>query len=394
MTATTTEARLYIFLDEVSSVKNWQNAIKHLVDGGQLSNATVVLTGSHTIDIRKSSERLPGRRGLVKDTADKIMLPMKFAEFAEALNKDIPAALKSLNLLSWTQRSAIIKALCNHENPTVINDLLLHLKELNSLLELYMLTGGIPAVSNEYLGINRISEQLFRTYVDVVLGDVMRWDKREPYLRQIVERIVERQGTPVGWETIARDTDIAHHSTVADYVQTLSDSFVLSYIYPVNLDTLAPEYRKQKKVYFRDPFIFHAMRGWVSGRDPYRSSMSFLERTEGRAALAESMTCDQLIRLAFQLSEQKQTFSHENSLFYWKSRKPRNYEVDFVLRWGNTLVPVEVKYQERLSSEDYSGIFGFLSTGKAKNGVVLSKNTMEEKRHAISLPLSIFFLLI
>lgn len=387
-------SRLYIFLDEISSVKNWQNAIKHLVDGGRLKNATIVLTGSHTIDIRKSSERLPGRRGRVEDTPDKIMLPMRFAEFVETLNQDIFAALKSQNLLSWDERENVIKALCNRKIPTPITELALHLNQLNSLLELYMLTGGIPAVSNEYLTTNSVSEQLFRTYVDVVLGDVMRWDKKESFLRQVVKRIIETEGTPVGWETIAKDTDIAHHSTVADYVQTLSDSFVLSYIYPVNLDTSSPEYRKQKKLYFRDPFIFHALHGWVTGRDPYQSSMSFLGDTRGRATIAECMTCDHLIRLAFQLSPQKQTFSYESSLFYWKSKKPKDYEVDFVLRYEDTLVPIEVKYQERLATDDYSGIYGFVSTGKTDRGILLSKNTLEEKRHAVSLPLSVFLLLI
>lgn len=55
--------RKYIFLDEISSVRNWEKGLKYLVDTGALKNATVVLTGSHSIDIKGSIERLPGRRG-------------------------------------------------------------------------------------------------------------------------------------------------------------------------------------------------------------------------------------------------------------------------------------------------------------------------------------------
>jgi len=63
--------RLAIFLDEITSVKDWQRGIKHLVDTGALEKACVVLTGSNAADLRRAVERLPGRRGGVK-TPDKI----------------------------------------------------------------------------------------------------------------------------------------------------------------------------------------------------------------------------------------------------------------------------------------------------------------------------------
>ncbi|MHC1599482.1 MAG: ATP-binding protein, partial [Candidatus Methanospirareceae archaeon] len=55
--------RKYIFLDEISSVKDWEKGLKYLVDAGILKNTSVILTGSHSIDIKHSIERLPGRRG-------------------------------------------------------------------------------------------------------------------------------------------------------------------------------------------------------------------------------------------------------------------------------------------------------------------------------------------
>ena len=45
--------RLFILLDEVSSIRDWQKGIKHLVDIGKLGNCTVILTGSHSIDVKK-----------------------------------------------------------------------------------------------------------------------------------------------------------------------------------------------------------------------------------------------------------------------------------------------------------------------------------------------------
>src|SRR3972149_6798215 len=46
--------RAYLFLDEISSVRDWQKAIKHLSDTGKLVNTTSILTGSHTLDIKNN----------------------------------------------------------------------------------------------------------------------------------------------------------------------------------------------------------------------------------------------------------------------------------------------------------------------------------------------------
>src|SRR3989338_8905104 len=55
--------RVYIFLDEISYVKEWQRAIKHFIDAKGSNNITMALTGSHILDLKKSTNRLPGRVG-------------------------------------------------------------------------------------------------------------------------------------------------------------------------------------------------------------------------------------------------------------------------------------------------------------------------------------------
>ena len=95
----------YIFLDEVSAVKDWQRGIKRLWDQGRLANCTVVATGSNTIDIKMSTERLPGRRGTSNDALDKIMLPMKFSEFVATIDGDIKDLLESRGLTAARVRT-------------------------------------------------------------------------------------------------------------------------------------------------------------------------------------------------------------------------------------------------------------------------------------------------
>ncbi|MCJ7740612.1 AAA family ATPase, partial [Candidatus Microgenomates bacterium] len=74
------DRRLFLFIDEISSVADWQRAVKALADDGFLKNTTAILTGSNALDLKKSSERLPGRTGKWFKS-DKTFLPLNFKEF-------------------------------------------------------------------------------------------------------------------------------------------------------------------------------------------------------------------------------------------------------------------------------------------------------------------------
>jgi hypothetical protein len=388
--------RAYLLLDEVSSIKDWQKAIKHLADTGKLVQTTLILTGSHTLDIKKASEKLPGRRGLVKDTPDKIMLPMKFAEYAETLNNDVKDSIQEQGMRPWTRRKQLFLSLLKGNVPEEIKELSFLSKDLDLLFRQYLLTGGTARVANEYLEHNEIREDVYKTYVDVVLGDLAKWGKRETYLRQVINRVFETLGNPVGWNTLRQDTDIASHNTVAEYVDTLTDSFVLLYLHRYDTSHQRAAYQKEKKMHFHDPFFLHAMRAWTTGKEPYESTLEFLKNPENLGLLAEGITADHLVRLAFLLCEQKQLFAYENMLLYWRGKKDR--EVDFVMREClPKCAAIEVKYQPTINRKDAYGIIDFKKASGASSfssGIILSKETLEVRRNVTILPIWLFLLII
>jgi hypothetical protein len=387
------ERRVYIFLDEISSVRDWQRAIKHLVDTGKLVNATVILTGSHTLDIKRAYEKLPGRRGVLEDVPDKVLLPMKFAEYAETLNKEVGEAFHKLGLRPWLTRGRCILSITRGRLPEEVKELALYGKELSRLFNDYTLTGGTPKVIDEYLRRGEISEGVYRTYVDVVLGDIVRWNKRESYLRQVLSRVIGTLGNPVGWNTLKQGTDIASHNTVADYVDTLRDSFVLLYMHCFDASRQGPAYQKEKRVYFTDPFFFHALRAWVTGGEPFPGSEEFLKSQQNVGILVESVVAAHLVRLAFRLSKQKQLFDYENVVFYWRGKKGR--EVDFVLRLnGDHHLPIEVKYQSEIGKSDRFGIIDFTKSSKSETGIILSRDKLEVKGKIVTLPVWLFLTLV
>ncbi|MEM3160763.1 MAG: ATP-binding protein [Nitrososphaera sp.] len=385
--------RAYLFLDEISSVRDWQKAIKHLSDTGKLANATVILTGSHTLDIKKAYEKLPGRRGSLDDVPDKILLPMKFVEYAETINPDLRKALDKLQIIASGRRIKLLLELSEGKIPKEIKELSLFSKELELLFNNYLMTGGIPRVADEYLRTGKISEGVYRTYIDVVLGDLARWNKKETYLRQILRRIFVTAGNPVSWNTLKDDTDVSSHNTVAEYVDTLKDSFVLYYVNFYDVARKLSSYQRNKKIHFYDPFFYHALRAWIGGQDPFTASIDFLKDPQNVGMLAESIVGSHLIRLAFCLSQQKQLFDYENSLFYWKSGKDR--EIDFVLKLdNNSVLPIEIKYQSSIMKSDRYGIIDFKKSSGSDNGILLSKNKIEAKAGIVTLPAWLFLILV
>ena len=54
------------FIDEVSSIKDWQKAVKGFIDMGLGENIQLVLTGSSSIELKRGYERMPGRRGMLR----------------------------------------------------------------------------------------------------------------------------------------------------------------------------------------------------------------------------------------------------------------------------------------------------------------------------------------
>ena len=386
--------RAYVFLDEVSSVKDWQNGVKHLADVGKLANVTMVLTGSHSIDVKRNAERLPGRRGTSSQTLDKIMLPMKFAEYVESVNPQLASDIMGPVLLSAEARKGIFGSLLKGEVKEIVKEIVLYSKELQQLFSDYLMTGGIPRVVNEYKVNNEIGEGIYKTYVDSVLGDLQRWGKRETYVRQVVGRILDTQGTPVGWNTMRNGTDIASHATVAEYVDYITDTFALLYLYRLDSNRGSPAYEKEKKLFFEDPFFFHSLRAWCKGLAPFQMCVDYMREERNVACLVESVVADHLVRLSYAFSKQKQLFDYQTSLFYWRSNKSR--EVDFVLKDSTlTYMAIELKYQRSITRDDKFGIIDFAkATGSKRAGILLSRNELREESNAVVIPVWAFLLLV
>jgi len=162
--------RKYIFLDEICSVKDWSKEIIYFANRGVFVNSTIVLTGSHSMDLKHSTERMPGRRGGVEDDPlDKILLPMKFSEFVNLRWPDLIETMIDFKVAKTTDKQEIILNLFEGKGDKTLQNLSLYRKQLDSLFERYLLSGGIPATINELETTGKISMRLFNVYYYEIL---------------------------------------------------------------------------------------------------------------------------------------------------------------------------------------------------------------------------------
>jgi len=386
------KGRLYLFLDEVSSVKGWQKGIKFLFDKGSLRNTTIILSGSHSLDLRVSAEQLPGRRGEPESNPDLVFVPLKFAEYAESTDQHLGEIIKRLDLLRTTERHEEIAALSRGTISRRVEKLAYEIARTNLLLDKYLMTGGIPRAINELSKSGKISEITYRTYVDVVKGDLMRYNMNENYLRQILEQVLKTIGTPVGWSTLKKETDVASSNTIENYVTALDSSFVLNFFYRMNAPERKPEYAKEKKIIFADSFFFHALNGWVHGKEPFEYAIETLKSKEKKSILVEQSVGEHCIRLAYSIAKEKQLFEYKRHVMFWRGKEDR--ELDFAVTGDSAMIPIEVKFQEQIARGDLYPLADFRKVTGTKGGIVLSKDALEKRDGYCIVPVSTFLLLI
>jgi len=289
----------YIFLDEITEIPEWQKAIKFLVDNDICGDACYVLTGSNAIDLRKGSERLPGRRG--EHGKDLFMLPLGFREYVKLIDPD------------WY---------AEHERDDM-KRIRFDSSRLKIYLERYLITGGIPLVINEYEKNGEIPNHIFDLYYSWIIGDILKDGKNEQTAKELIRSIMTSYTTPVSWDSLAKRSSVRSHVTVSSYMELLSSIFVIFECYFYDINQKRVIYRKNKKLYFHDPFILNIF----SGR---------LNLNIERERIIEGLVGAAIKRMNVM-----------DEIHYTRVKR----ETDFII---SPDIGIEVKYQNSISTEDLS----------------------------------------
>lgn len=337
--------RIYIFIDEISSVREWQRAIKQLADLGIFVNATLLLTGSNILDLRILSEKMPGRTGKILNNEIEFQ-PLTFRDY---LTLTVPKLVNE---------------------PT--GALMLNLPKLHAHLTKYLTCGGFPKAINELYDTGIVSVETYKIYLSWMMGDLLKSGRSETTALNIVKRIFIHLTTPVSYYSIAQKADINSHMTVVDYMDILEKLFVTFITHCFSIDEKNVLIQKNKKLYFFDPLIFNTLHTVCEG---YLDDIgNHIKRT---------ILVDKMMPI---LAENTVAFHLKRQFDRLYFGKYKDKEVDFVGFHHGGYHFFEVKYQNQIKLSDFS------FWDKKETLTIITKNFELKKGNLRFIPLELFLL--
>ena len=275
----------YLVIDEVTYIKDWDKGIKFLADSGQLENTVLILCGSDLSLIKEARKRFPGRRGK-SECLDFHLFPLSF-------NEAVGLKQKQLDLES------------DHFIDLLFDE-----------FQQYLQHGGFLTAMNELSKENTITQGTFATYSDWIRGDLLKRGKQETYLREIFFGIIKNYGCQMSWNALSKHLSIDHPMTVASYVDLLSHMDVLLVQQPLMEDKLKGAPKKAKKIFFTDPFIYHAIFHWLyPQKNPFENNV--------QSALTNPTLLGSLVESVVVLSSKdlKQVLKYKNAKIWGQVRE-------------------------------------------------------------------------
>lgn len=358
----TSQNTLYCFLDEIQRLPRWELYIKRYIDLRYPIRFIISGSASHTI-FRKSLESLLGR------LVDISLPPFTFREFVRYHYPEQSDFLRKLaeDILDIGEASSVVKfnqRLSDNIKPIAI-------QQWNHYADEYAQKGGFPQLWTMATVAER-SAFIDQQFVERVTLEDLRLVKeirRPEIFHQFLRYAFARTGEEYSLENLA---SLIHTTRV-----TLTDALPLllqtELIRKVERFTGKPVRLRSThaKLYAADPIL-------MQGITKVSTSLS----GEERGRIAETLAHN-VIRL----------FPGVSEVSYYREPSGKQ-EVDFVVRVGSRMVPIEVSYQAQIDNRHRDSMRAFLGAhGKQGGfGIFVTKDNWKIEQPIIEMPLPFFLL--
>src|SRR5262249_48877829 len=131
-----------------------------------------------------------------------------------------------------------------------------------------MKIGGFPAALAEAGEQSLIPKFARQTILQWLRGDVVKLNKQDLFMKELVGQLVKIMGNAVSLQGLAQKTQLMSYHTVQDYLSVLEQSFALRSLYAYNPEKDSFRFKKGKKFYFTDPILFWVACEWLSRKYP------------------------------------------------------------------------------------------------------------------------------
>jgi len=351
--------RIYLFLDEVTHLKDWELYLKRYYDQ-QYPFKFIVSSSSASFLVKKGRESLAGRLFRFR------VLPFSFSEFLylKGASKEVISLQNSLYPV-WQEYSV------RPDNNSIFNLLSktfrrgeIYGSEINTQLHQFLINGGFP----EFLKLK--SERLISQYFpENIIERVIYHDIPETFgvsdrtlLQNLLLYSVFHSGSIININEIATSFN-ATRQTVSDYLYYLQASMIVRLLEKY-AKTAASRLRAFRKIYTIDSGLYVHLQ---------RLSPSQIQQKGILGQLAEIAVFSQL-----------NSFKGIN-IFYFREKET---EVDFVIETPSGIIPIEVKYRE--SIKDIKGIKYCIERFKSDSALVITKDLLKLDGKTLFVPLRLF----
>ena len=353
--------KLFLFVDEIQKAKNAGDSLKLIYD--EYPDVKIFFSGSSSLEIKENVlPPLVGRVTLFE------LHSFDFQEFITAQDKGLTRVLrdrveKITNLIKAVESNKNIKKYVNQlKGPTFVD-------EFNILFKKYLIWGGYPETIKDLIKENHLKKQennlkqiILQNTINIYLEKDIKVHFNIEHMNSYIS-LTKIIGSSVGSAVVKSElasTLRISELTVQSYLNILEHSYIIKLIRPYH-ENIKSELRKQPKCYFMDNGMRNALLENFSPFDVRGSSE--------RGFLLENFVFRQL--LTNFVSNYKGWKLH-----YWRTKG--GAEVDFILKKGKILIPIEVKVGGKKIKR---GFYSFIETYKPKLAFIATLDTfrIEEK---------------
>lgn len=265
-----------IFIDEITSVPDWEKGVKNVIDQGRLRDVLVITTGSKALELRRGSERLPGRKGKLKRT-NYFFLPVSYKDFFENCGRELG------------------------ENAWIA----------------YLLSGGSPIGANDIYQFEKLPDYFLELVRDWVYGEIVESGRSRVLLNNLLRALFRFGGNPVGFAKLARESSMANNTVAAGYIEQLADLMCVIPLWPWDQDRKILLPRKPCKF----PFVNLAAAVAFHPKKPIMIHEFQNLHDSEKSRLIEWLVCQELWRRVAREG------GNPEELGFWQSKE---HEIDFV----------------------------------------------------------------
>lgn len=327
-------SRVFVFIDEIQYLKNWQRQLKRWLDA-KLPIKFFVTGSSVLLLYRQASESLVGRIHFMP------IYPLTFPEFLEFNHLTIKSPK-----IDFSQKTFFKKI------EQVYKDNILAQRKIKYFFNQYLEIGGFPEwfeVKDREKWRRILRDEYFAL---IIYKDITKTFKiKDPLLLEhLIKEIAHHSSERFSYLSLANKLD-ADKETIKLYIYYLRSALLIS-MFEVYSKTRLMSERKEKKLLF-----------WEEGM---RKALT------GRAG-QNGHSLENVVSWHLSILNPVRDF---NEGFYWKNKA----EVDFVLERDKTTIPVEIKLSAKQESVKLKGLIEFMDKFNSPYGLVVYQGNFALER--------------